>query len=788
MNIRLYSFILVLLSFVITTPLHAVLKEKNLPNTLSILRHELEKAHDELGEQQLRMNRGSEIMRTRLIEAMNRANQNSLMLYSQKQEYVFDLTYACHEATAQYREFHTKTLPFKQWEEKANGEVARYDSLIRSLSTMPVNMLDERAKIDRNVCLTLAVNIRRIYVENSENLRDYRYYYMRTEERLKNLNDYAQRKYNDIQSSIFINGGDNYFTILSNITQHILESKNTFREKYRSNAETHSQWDSGYILFLFIAILLWSIVAIVLNQIIMRLVVTRLMHKGVFNDSLKEKFLAKRACIIMTSTVITFAIILNIIKYAMEQNFVLMASNLLTEYAWLMSVILISILIRVESRQTMHTFLIYSPLLFMGFLVIVFRIVLIPSELVNLFFPPILLICMLWQWFVMRKYRTEVQASDKFYAVITQLVFVSSVVCSWIGYTLLSVQILIWWVMQLTCILSITCISDWYSQYAERHDIEKRPITKIWHFHLFTKIITPIAAIASFIISIYWAADVFNLSGMTWEIFTTKLIDSENFVLSIEGVSVAVALWFVFKYLNDTSKALIRYHFDKVDPENSASRSVAFVNIVQIVILGAWFLITLGIFNVSNEWIIVISGGLSTGIGFASKDILENIYYGVSLMAGRIKIGDLIVCDGTRGRVSSISYTSTMIEAVDGSIIAFQNSQLFTKNYKNLTRNHGYEMSATEVGIAYGTSVDTARKVITEAVSALPCVETEQHSVTVILKELSDSCVTLNVVCWVNVFTAAVDKGVILETIYNTLNRNNIEIPFPQRDIHIISE
>ena len=56
-------------------------------------------------------------------------------------------------------------------------------------------------------------------------------------------------------------------------------------------------------------------------------------------------------------------------------------------------------------------------------------------------------------------------------------------------------------------------------------------------------------------------------------------------------------------------------------------------------------------------------------------------------MTGRVKIGDLIVCDGIRGKVTSISYTSTMVTAMDGSVIAFTNSQLFTKNYQNMTRN-----------------------------------------------------------------------------------------------------
>ena len=53
------------------------------------------------------------------------------------------------------------------------------------------------------------------------------------------------------------------------------------------------------------------------------------------------------------------------------------------------------------------------------------------------------------------------------------------------------------------------------------------------------------------------------------------------------------------------------------------------------------------------------------------------------------------------------------------------------------------------------------------------------------VKELADSCVTLKVVCWVDVVSAATANSDILECIYNTLNSNNIEIPFPQQDIHI---
>ena len=98
-------------------------------------------------------------------------------------------------------------------------EIARYDSLVTSLKAMPTNMLSDEAKTDRNVCLTLATSIMRTLQEDSQQMEDYIRYYDTTEQRLKNMNDYAQKRYYDIQTSIFVNGGDTYFGIIRNFRQ-----------------------------------------------------------------------------------------------------------------------------------------------------------------------------------------------------------------------------------------------------------------------------------------------------------------------------------------------------------------------------------------------------------------------------------------------------------------------------------------------------------------------------------------------------------------------------------------
>lgn len=249
---------------------------------------------------------------------------------------------------------------------------------------------------------------------------------------------------------------------------------------------------------------------------------------------------------------------------------------------------------------------------------------------------------------------------------------------------------------------------------------------------------------------------------------------------------MVLVLWFIFAYISNTTIAFMQLHFNKKDSRTAASRNVMGKNVIQVLVWGIWLLISLAILHVSNTWLVVVSGGLSTGVGFASKDILENIYYGISLMAGRINIGDWIECDGTRGRVSSISYTSTMIEATDGSVIAFQNSQLFTKNYKNLTRNHGFELSVVNFGVGYGTNVERMRKVIIAAVEALniPYIDKEKP-LSVLFTEFGDNSINFKFICWVDVTKQVVTESQISECIYNTLNENDIEMPFPKRDVYI---
>ena len=764
-------------------PSNAVLKEANLDTTLYMLRTELTNYHIDLERQNQAAKAQQLAVIQELISIVKQADQNSIMLYSQRNGYIFDMTYACHEATEQFKKFKSKAVPFRQMIKKNNVEVARFDSLINYLYGMSTMFLSEEAQVNRNVDLTLAVNIRRQLVEKQKQLQAYVQAYDRTDRKLQALNDYANRRYEDIQNSIFNNGGDNYLRILRNISMNYKEAKTSVTEKYKPVPGMMSQWDVRIIFILFGIIIFWGLISIFLNLFTIRIVITQLMKHGMFENR-KESFMAKRPCLIMAMTVVTFAVILGIVRMTVTQNFVIMASQLLVEYSWLVGVILVSILLRVDNDKIKNTFRIYSPLMLVGFIVIVFRIILIPNDLVNLIFPPVLLLCALWQWNVIGRKHNQVLRTDKTYAFISLAVFGVSTIFAWTGFTLLAVQLIIWWTMQLTCVLTITCCEGWLSVYAKRKKLADKAITDKWLYRFIYKVLLPISGVLSFIISIYWAADVFNMSDTTWEIFNKDYIKTSNFTASLYSISEVACLYFLFNYLNITSVDFMRHHFGKADPASAASKIVMFKNVMQVIIWGIWLMIALNVFQVGKSWLLAIFAGLSTGLGFASKDILENIYYGISLMMGRVKVGDYIICDGTRGKVSSISYTSTMLEATDGSVIAFQNSQLFSKNYKNMTKNHGYELDILEVGIAYGSNVKEVKQILIDALMKLDCIY-QDKGVKVLLKSFDDSCITLRIVVWVNVLTQAIDDATIMECIYDTLNDHNIEIPFPQREITI---
>ena len=854
------------------TQSQAVLKEKDLAKTLNILRLELNMNYREQQVMMQRYEQQSAVQHKQLIDYMQRCDQISLMLYSQKSDHTFDIAYACTQATKLYKELGTNNIPYGRIRDRITSEIARYDSLITALKELPpaignstntaadsINQLiaednnglansqrtmpfelNEQERKDREECLTYAKalrnNLRRI-LKSVEEDKDY---YDVVTNKVSKLYHYSQRKYKDLRNNIFNDGSSNYFKLLKTLPQQLQHAKRDYDEKYSPLGEgerARSEWRGPIVPAVSIFMLFYILVATLLSNIIIRWVPTlisklfpkfahraeRWMKESVLNID-KTNYKQQRRIIILALGLLIFVLAITIAQQFLKPNLFLMAAKLMIDFAWLFEAILISMLIRLKAEQCNRGIAIYMPFISMALIIIFFRILLIPNNIINLICPPILLGLTIWQYFSIRRNKSYLPMSDILYSTISLIVLVVSCVSSWVGYTLMAVQLIIWWTFLLAAIETITCCYDlleMYEQnvlskrivmdastYSKRKELAEmrrsgvlfsrmekgRFIHKTWFYDFINKALVPMATIFAIVASFFFAADIFEMTESCYELFMKVIIDEPKYIrLSVYMVVIVAGLYFAFRYLNYLLRSFYHLYKTKMTEESGEDFNETLArNVIAIVIWGFYIILVLVLLKVPQTGISVVAAGLATGMGFAMKDLLENFFYGISLMSGRLRVGDYIECDGIQGKVESITYQSTQIITLDGSVIAFLNTSLFNKNFKNLTRNHSYELVKIPVGIAYGNNIQQVRKMLLDAIKPL-CVVlpdgrdvvNKEKSISVLFSDFGDSSVNLIVAMWILVDQKPTFMAQVKETIYDTLNKNNIEIPFPQHDVYL---
>ena len=535
----------------------------------------------------------------------------------------------------------------------------------------------------------------------------------------------------------------------------------------------------------------------------------------------KDRFAKNRFTSILISTVVIFALSIMLASTFSTQHFFSMASKILVEFAWMLAAIFISLIIRVDEDSVRKGIALYLPTLLMCLIIISFRIIFIPNSLINIIFPPILLIFTLFQGWTQARYRKALPQSDVIFGWVSMIVMVITTIVALCGYVLLGVQLLIWWFFQLTLLQTITAVYDLLSYYYDKnvkkaklryiqehpdmpHRTDEDMIAITWPHALAKKALLPIAIVLSVPMSLYMASGVFDLTEVFNDYFRYPFLNVEGYIsLSFYKLVVVICMYFLFSFLNYVCKAVYRQYkihsilkvsSVKVLNENQVNFTLA-ENIIGIILWGIYIIVLFAFLKIPTAAIKVIGAGRATGLGFAMKDILNNFFYGVQLMSGRLRVGDYVECEGVRGKVDSITYQTTQIAAGDGSIMAFPNSTLFNKNFKNLTKNHSYELLSFTVGVKYGSDIEQVRRIILDAL--IPLQKKDKYGrdildpkfgVQIRFQEFGDSSVDLSVVQFVSVEEKFAYAARAKEAVYNALNANNIEIPFPQRDVHLLRQ
>ena len=266
-----------------------------------------------------------------------------------------------------------------------------------------------------------------------------------------------------------------------------------------------------------------------------------------------------------------------------------------------------------------------------------------------------------------------------------------------------------------------------------------------------------------------------------------------------DGVSILAVIKFFLIFIFGFTVAI--FYKRKISNASGYLKNSSPATKTMLANLGYYFLVILTfVFALNSVGIdlsslTILVGALSVGIGFGLQNIVSNFISGIILIFEKsIQVGNIIeISDQFRGRVTQINMRSSVINTFDNIDIIIPNSTLMQNNVINLTFSDDIRRLHVPFGVAYGTSSDLVIEVILDALKKSYLVyiqDDESKEAKVWMTGMGASSVDFKLLVWINANTnkMGVDSSNMsdfLIFIYKTLQNNNIEIPFPQMDIHV---
>ncbi len=302
-----------------------------------------------------------------------------------------------------------------------------------------------------------------------------------------------------------------------------------------------------------------------------------------------------------------------------------------------------------------------------------------------------------------------------------------------------------------------------------------------------------------------YMGEIGTLTGSGKQEFKQLLMDGWTFInqpiFTLNGTDISIfkivvaLLVFIFGFLFGLLYKSKIKNMTSNRRSFSPSTRTLLANLGFYTIITISFFIALNIVGVKLSSLALVAGALSVGIGFGLQNIVSNFVSGLILMFERsIKIGDYVEIGDHRGYVTDIRMRSTTINTNENIDLIIPNQSFIEGNVINWTMSDSVRRFSIPFGVAYGTDAHRVIDIVIDAVHnsevADAIVEDSLRTTRVIMTEMADSSVNFELFVWVKGDKLHKPKRTASEfliIIYDALNANNIEIPFPQRDLHIRS-
>ena len=271
----------------------------------------------------------------------------------------------------------------------------------------------------------------------------------------------------------------------------------------------------------------------------------------------------------------------------------------------------------------------------------------------------------------------------------------------------------------------------------------------------------------------------------TWSIELFKL--GEN-PFMIKTIIMLIFSFFLLFYLSGKiRKVMANRIFPRYNIDIGVGQSIATIVRYLLLIIGMVIIFQTSGIDLSALGILV--GALGVGIGFGLQHITNNFISGIIILFERpVKVGDRVEVDGLTGNIVNISARATTILTNDNIAVIIPNSDLINKQVINWSHNDKKVRLNFPVGVSYNEDPDVIRKVLLSVAKANPGV-LKNPAPYVRFDEFGDSSLNFNMLIWTSEYSdrPSALKSELYYAVFKAFKEHGIEIPFPQRDVHIKS-